>query len=293
MLEGSIVALITPFTENYNINFKKLYEMIEYQYLSGTNALLILGTTSESSTLSEYECDQIVDFVIKQNNKRMKIVVGVITNSTKASILKAIKYESFGADYLLVNPPYYNKTNKRGLIKHFNMIASSVKIPIILYNIPSRVGMNIDVDIMKELKENANIIGVKESNKDINHILDVANICDDNFSLYCGNDDLSYFFLSIGAKGLINVYGNIEPKVIRNLINIYMENTLLAKQYFFIYYKIFKVIFIETNPIPIKALMNYKGLNVGLYRLPLDEMDENNYKKMIETYIEVHSNRYH
>ena len=289
MLKGSIVALITPFTKNNNISFKKLYELIEIQYFSQTDGIVILGTTSEAATLNEYECDQIVDFVIKINNKRMKIVVGVIDNVTERAIKKAQKYEKMGADYLLVSPPYYNKTNSSGLIKHFSLIANSVKIPIIIYNVPSRIGFNINIDDFIKLKEIKNIVGVKECGKDITHIMDLANICDDNFSLYCGNDDLSYLFLSLGAKGLINVYGNIEPKVMKNIIHLFDENEYLARKYFFKYYELFKTIFIETNPIPIKALMNYVGLNVGLYRLPLDKISEVNLEKLIKIYKIVNS----
>ena len=213
MIQGSIVALITPFNEDNSINFNKLYELIEYQYICGTDALLILGTTSECSTLSEYEKDRLVEYVVNLNNKRMKIIVGVISNVTQIAIEKATKYEKLGADCILVTPPYYNKTNTSGLIKHFKLIAYNVKIPTILYNIPSRTGLNIDKDVICDLKKVPNIIGVKESNKDISHILDIASICDEDFALYCGNDELSYLFLSLGAKGLINVYGNLEPKM--------------------------------------------------------------------------------
>ena len=293
MIKGSIVALITPFNDNLTINYTKLFELIEYQYMCGTDALLILGTTSESSTLSEYEKDQLVDFVVRQNNKRMKIIVGVISNVTLNAIEKAVKYQNLGADCILVTPPYYNKTNHSGLIKHFTMIANSVKIPLIIYNIPSRTSLNIDFDIIYELKKIPNIIGVKESNKDINHIVEIASICDDNFSLYCGNDELSYIFLSLGAKGLINVYGNIEPKMIKNLINIFEDNGFLARKYFFMYNNLFKALSLEVNPIPIKALMNYKGLNVGLYRLPLDKMSQNNYQFLVKIYEDTLRNRYH
>ena len=153
MIQGSIVALITPFNEDNSINFNKLYELIEYQYICGTDALLILGTTSECSTLSEYEKDRLVEYVVNLNNKRMKIIVGVISNVTQIAIEKATKYEKLGADCILVTPPYYNKTNTSGLIKHFKLIAYNVKIPTILYNIPSRTGLNIDKDVIKLTRE--------------------------------------------------------------------------------------------------------------------------------------------
>ena len=293
MITGSIVALITPFNEDNSINYNKLYELIEYQYICGTDALLILGTTSESSTLSDDEKDFLIDFVINQNACRMKIVAGVISNVTQIAVEKAIKYEKLGVDCLLVSPPYYNKTNKSGVIKHFKMIADSVNIPTIVYNIPSRTSLNIDYELIKELKKVSNIIGVKESSKDINHIIDISNLCDDNFSLYCGNDELCYIFLSLGAKGLINVYGNIEPKVFKNMINVYEINEYLSRKYFFQYYDLFKILSIDINPIPIKMLMNYIGLKVGGYRLPLDKMNDIDANRIIEVYQNIKRNRYH
>ena len=287
MLKGSIVALITPFTENNEVNYKKLSDLIEMHVFAETDGLVLLGTTSESSSLTDKEKDEIVKFVIRQVNKRMKIVVGVITNNTFDGIIKGKKYESYGADYLLVTPPYYNKTNKSGLIKHFKLIAESVNIPIIIYDIPSRVGFNIELQELIELKKIKNISGIKESNKNINHIIEVANICDQNFKLYCGNDDLIYIFLTLGAEGLINVYGNLNPIVIKNMLYIFEDNELLARRYFLQYYGLFKDLSLEINPIPIKTLMNYIGFNVGNLRLPLDEMNPNAKETIIESYIKV------
>ena len=242
MLKGSIVALITPFTENNEVNYNKLHDLIEMHAYAGTDALLLLGTTSESSTLTEEECKNIIQFVINQNDKRMMIVVAVITNNTLLGIEKAKMYEKLGADYLLVTPPYYNKANKTGLIQHFKCIANSVNIPNIIYNIPSRIGFNIGVDDFLILKEIPNVVGVKESNKDINHIIELSKITDQNFNIYCGNDDLMYLFLSLGAKGLINVYGNLDPKCVKNLLYIFEENEFLARKYFLSYYNLFKSI---------------------------------------------------
>ena len=287
MLKGSIVALITPFTENNEVNYKKISDLIEMHVFAETDGLVLLGTTSESSSLTDKEKDEIVKFVIRQVNKRMKIVIGVITNNTFDGIIKGKKYESYGADYLLVTPPYYNKTNKSGLIKHFKLIAESVNIPIIIYNIPSRVGFNIEPQELIELKKIKNIYGVKESNKNINHIIEVANMCDQNFKLYCGNDDLIYIFLTLGAEGLINVYGNLNPIVIKNMLYIFEDNELLARRYFLQYYGLFKDLSLEINPIPIKTLMNYIGFNVGNLRLPLDEMNHNAKETIIKSYIKV------
>ena len=284
MLKGSIVALITPFTENNKVNFNEIKDLIEMHVYAQTDGLVILGTTSESSTLTEEEQEEIVRFVVKYNDKRMKIVVGVISNNTCVATSKAKKFEAVGADYLLVVPPYYNKTNKKGLIKHFKTISDNVKIPVIIYNIPYRVGFNSDVDDLKELKKIKNIYGVKESNKNINHIMDVSLICDNDFKLYCGNDDLIYLFLTLGASGTINVYGNLNPKVIKNLIYIFKNNEFLARKYFLQHYELFKNLSIEVNPIPIKELMNYVGFNVGACRLPLGEMDLLNREILIKSY---------
>ena len=281
MLKGSIVALVTPFYLNGEVNYPKIEELVEFHINYGTDALLILGTTAESPTLTDEEKDKIVKCVIAKNNKRLQIVIGVTSNCTSEAITKAKKYESMGADYLLAISPYYNKTNKQGLIKHFKLIANCVKIPIILYNIPSRTGINIDIDVMLELKKISNIIGVKETNKDANYLMDLMSICDDEFSLYCGNDELIFLFLSLGARGLINVYGNLEPPLIKDIFNLYNSNIQKSKELFFKYYEIFKMIFIETNPIPIKALMNYKGMNVGRYRLPLYDISSDNYQKLL------------
>ena len=282
MLKGSIVALVTPFTDTLNVNFKKLEEMVEIQCMAKTDALLLLGSTSESSTLTEYEKDQVVECVIKRNNKRMKIVVAVITNNLVDAIKKGKKYKELGADYLLLIPPYYVKSNEKGIVEYFKELSSKIDIPMILYNIPSRVGFNLDYKVIQKLKRIKNIVGIKESNKDINHIIKISTLCDEGFSLYCGNDDLSYVFLSLGAKGLINVYGNLEPKVMKNIISIYEINPYLAYRYFLIYYDNFDSLMIDVNPIPIKFMMNYKGLNVGEHRLPLYKLSEEKQKQLIK-----------
>lgn len=284
MLKGSIVALVTPFTDTLNINFKKLDEMVEMQYMSKTDAILLLGSTAEAATLNEYEKDQIVDSVIKTNKKRMKIIVAVISNNLVDVINKSRKYKELGADYLLLIPPYYIKSNEKGIVEYFKEITSRVDLPIIIYNIPSRVGFNLDLATIKKLKKIKNIIGIKESNKDINHIITISSICDEKFGLYCGNDDLSYVFLSLGAKGLINVYGNYEPKVMKNIISIYEINPYLSYRYFLSYYQLFDSLTIEVNPIPIKFIMNYKGLKVGGHRLPLCDLSENNQKLLIKQF---------
>ena len=292
MLEGSIVALVTPFNESMEVNYLKLEELVEIQCDSDTDGVVVLGSTSESSTLTREEKNKILQTVINKNKGRMKIVAGIITNNTLEAIEISKNYEKLGADYLLVVAPFYIKPNKAGIVKHFKSIAQSVSIPIIIYNVPSRCGVNIDYESLKEIKMISNIIGVKESNKDINHILDIFKLSDCNFKIYCGNDELSYLFLSHGAKGLINVYGTLNPVIMKKILNLYNNKHQLAYDYFYKFYDIFKLLNSETNPIAIKALMNYEDMNVGNHRLPLDVMEENKYNEFINIYKKLSIQQY-
>ena len=287
LLKGNIVALITPFDNDGKINFTKLSQLISYQYFMGADGLVILGTTGESTSLDDKEKEELVSFVINENDSRMKIVVGVIENNTQKSFKKAKLYEKLGADYLLVITPYYVKSNDEGVYEHFKEISRNINIPMIIYNIPSRTGVNISIDVLKKLKEIPNIIGIKEATQDINHIIEVSLVCDHYFHLYGGNDDLSYLFLSLNATGLINVVGNYNPYILEILIHTFEENPYLAYNYFKEIYPFLKSLFIENNPIPIKELLNYLGYDVGGYRLPLFNMSKNNREKLIEEYKKI------
>lgn len=287
LLKGNIVALITPFDNDGKINFTKLSQLISYQYFMGADGLVILGTTGESTSLDDKEKEELVSFVINENDSRMKIVVGVIENNTQKSLKKAKLYEKLGADYLLVITPYYVKSNDEGVYEHFKEISRNINIPMIIYNIPSRTGVNISIDVLKKLKEIPNIIGIKEATQDINHIIEVSLVCDHYFHLYGGNDDLSYLFLSLNATGLINVVGNYNPYILEILIHTFEENPYLAYNYFKEIYPFLKSLFIENNPIPIKELLNYLGYDVGGYRLPLFNMSKNNREKLIEEYKKI------
>jgi 4-hydroxy-tetrahydrodipicolinate synthase len=194
------------------------------------------------------------------------------------------KYSNKISELVLIVLCFFVNKAVYGKPLHFSNNFICLGVSLLLFYTATQCALNLDLSIIIELKKISNIVGVKESNKDIGHIMDIANICDDNFYLYCGNDELSYLFLTLGAKGIINVFGNIEPKVMKNLINIFNENEYLARIYFFQYYELFKALALDINPIPIKALMNYIGLNVGLYRLPLDLMDENNYNLLLDVY---------
>ena len=287
MLKENIVALITPFDSNGDIDYVMLKKLIAFHVFSSTDALVILGTTSEAATLTNKEKEDIVKFIIKENNHRLKIVVGVSENNTLIAKEKAVLYEELGADYLLVLTPYYNKCNEEGLYQHFKLISDNINIPIILYNVPSRTGVNISIDVLKRLKEIPNVLGIKEASQDIKHIIEVSLLCDEKFYLYGGNDELSYLFLSLNAKGLINVLGNFDPNILFTLIKTYEENSFLSYKYFKSIYPLLKALSIDINPIPIKELMNYYGYYVGNYRVPLCSMSEQNKKILLDEFNKI------
>lgn len=287
LLKGNIVALITPFDEEGNINYIKLSQLIAYQYFMGADAIVVLGSTGESTSLTDKEKDELVKFVVKENDSRLKIVVGVIENNTQKALEKSKVYEKLGADYLLVITPFYTKSNDNGIYEHFKLIANSINIPMIVYNVPSRTGVNISVDVLKKLKDIPNIVGIKEATTDVNHIIEVSLLCDHYFHLYGGNDELSYLFLSLNASGLINVVGNYSPEVFEILLHTYEENPNLAYEYFKEIYPFLKALCIEVNPIPIKELINFLGYDVGKFRLPLFKIDIENKQKLIEIYKKI------
>jgi 4-hydroxy-tetrahydrodipicolinate synthase len=284
MIKGNIVAMITPFNVNGTINYQEINKLINKMILNGVDGVLVLGSTGEANLLTEEEANGLLYYVVNLVDKRMKVIAGVSSGATDEAINKAVRYEEIGADALLVSPSYYVKPNEDGLFIHFSLLSSCVKIPIILYNIPSRSGVDISIECLLKLKKIHNIIGVKESNKDIDHILNLANICDDDFYLYCGNDELSYLFLSLNAKGIINVVGNLDSKIIGDLINIYEDNSLSAYKYFKEHYEFLRCLTIDSNPIPIKALLLYINEISGGVRLPLVNLSEKKLNLLAKCY---------
>ncbi|MGL5055562.1 MAG: 4-hydroxy-tetrahydrodipicolinate synthase [Fusobacteriaceae bacterium] len=272
---GSGVALVTPFNEDMTVNFEKLRELIEFQIENKTDAIVVTGTTGEASTLSDLEQKEIIERTVKIVNGRVPVIAGTGSNNTKHSIELSQQAEKLGVDGLLVITPYYNKTNKRGLIEHFKMIASSVKIPIILYNVPGRTTMNIPLDVYGELRDVENIVGIKEASGEITYAMDIIRLYGDRFDVYSGNDDIIFPVTAIGGKGVISVLANVMPKETHDIYYNYVENnversrTMQLKLNGFV-----NSLFIETNPIPVKAALNLRGENVGGYRAPLYEISE-------------------
>ena len=275
MIRGSIVALITPFLQDGNVNYDKLRELVLWHIAKGTDGLCILGTTAETPNLTVTERDKIVEVCIEAADKRIPIIAGSGSNNTLVAKEQSIKYEKMGADGLLVITPYYNKTNKAGMIHHFTDIADAVNIPVILYNVPGRTGCSLTYDALKELRQHKNIAGIKEASGDISFVSRVAKLVGEDFALYSGNDDMIVPLMSLGGAGVISVAANIIPEEIHCMATAYLNgDTNLAKEIQLKYLDLINALFIETNPIPIKEAMNIMGMDVGKYRLPLYEMEE-------------------
>lgn len=283
LVKGSIVALVTPFHEDGSVNFEKMGELLEFHIANKTDAILVLGTTGESPTMSHEEDDSIVKFALETVNKRVPVYVGAGSNSTMTMLTYCKKYEAMGADGLLVITPYYNKTNEEGMYQHFKVVADAVNIPLILYNVPGRTGCKLSYNNVKRLSKHPNIAAIKEASGDISYFTKIARLASDDFQIYSGNDDMIATAMSLGASGVISVVANILPEETHNLVWSYLNGDIqTAKKIQLQYLDVINNLFIETNPIPVKAAMNMMGMNVGGYRLPLYEMSETN-KKILET----------
>ena len=282
MLKGSYVALVTPFNLDGSVNYDELRKLIEYHIENKTDGLVILGTTGEATTIELEEQVEIVKFSVEVANKRIPLMFGSGSNDTAKSCKLSKLYSELGADYLLVVTPYYNKTNTPGLIKHFEMIAESSSCPIVLYNVPGRTGMNIPMVAYEKLSKHPNIVGVKEASGNMEYSKEVSKYLNEDFVMLSGNDDIIVDMMEMGAKGVISVLANIAPTN-THLMCEYALNGELEKAHE-IQKNLLDVansLFYETNPIPVKAAMNHLGFNVGGYRMPLFEMSEEPYNRMI------------
>ncbi len=284
MIRGSIVALITPFHEDGSVNYDRLRELILWHIQEGTDGICILGTTAETPALTVTERDRIVEVSIEAADKKIPIIVGSGSNNTMVAKEQSMKYESMGADGLLVITPYYNKTNKAGMIHHFTEIADAVSIPVILYNVPGRTGCSLTYEALKELSQHKNIAGIKEASGDISFVTKIARLAGENFALYSGNDDMIVPLMAVGGSGVISVAANIIPAEMHRMTMAYLSgNVELARSIQLRYLEFINALFIETNPIPIKEAMNIMGMNVGKYRLPLYEMENGTKAFLAET----------
>lgn len=274
MFKGSGVALITPFNEDMSVNYLEISKLVEYHCANSTDALIILGTTGEASTLTDDEKIKIVETVLDVNKKRLPIIVGAGSNNTKQAIEMSKKYESMGVDGLLLVTPYYNKGNEDGIYKHFISIAEFVDLPIMLYNVPGRTGVNLSLGLLKKLAKQKNIVAIKEASGDMSYACEIARLVPE-LEIYSGNDDMTVPLMSIGAVGTVSVLANIEPKVVHNMVYSYLNGDVNeARRLQLKYNGLVKSLFVEVNPIPVKKAMNLLGMNVGGCRLPLGELEQ-------------------
>ena len=274
LFTGVGVALVTPFKDG-KVNFNKLGELIEYQIRADVDALIICGSTGEASTLTDEEHIETIKYSVEVANKRIPIIAGVGSNDTNHAIYLSTQAERVGADGLLSVTPYYNKTTQKGLIEHYSMIASKVSIPIILYNIPSRTGLNIEPQTIKVLSEIDNIIGIKECN--FSQMIETRSICNKDFMIYTGDDINITAALGIGANGVISTMGNIIPEETKKITNLFMNGNIeKAIEHQISLTRLIKALFCEVNPIPLKFAMNFLGYDVGPCRHPLTEMETKN-----------------
>ena len=282
LFTGSGVALVTPFKNN-EVDYDKLKELINWHVESKTDAIIVCGTTGESSTMSDEERKTVIKFVVDNVNKRIPVIAGSGSNNTHHAVELSKYCEEVGADGLLVVTPYYNKGNENGLIKHFTSIANAVKIPLILYNVPGRTGVNLKPQLVKRLSEVENIIAVKEASGDISQVAEIARICPSDFDIYSGNDDMIVPLLALGGKGVISVVANVLPTDTHDLVMKFLENDIEGSRKLQLDMNGFvNSLFIEVNPVPVKTAMNILGMEVGDVRLPLAEMKEENIEKLKE-----------
>lgn len=278
---GSCVALVTPFKNN-KIDYERFHQLIDWQIENGTDAILVAGTTGETSTLTDPEHLDILQDAGKYINGRVPFIAGTGSNDTAYSIMLSKQAEKAGADAALIINPYYNKSTQRGIIAHIKAIADAITIPVIIYNVPSRTGLNIEVSTMKELSKISNVAAVKEASGDISQITEIARVCGNDLDIYCGNDDHVLPVLAIGGKGVISVSANIIPQDMHDLVATFMEGDMKkARELQFKTNLINRAMFYETNPIPIKTAMELMGLDTGDMRLPLIEMEDVNKEKLI------------
>ena len=275
LFTGSATALITPFNDDYSVNFDLLSKLVDFQIRNDTQALIILGTTGESPTVTYEERTKIISQVVKQVNKRIPIIVGAGSNSTKTALKLSLEAESLGADGLLIVTPFYNRTSQKGLIEHYSLIANKVSLPIILYNVPSRTGVNILPSTYKILSEIQNIVATKEANGDISSVIETKSLCGDNLEVYSGNDDQTLPIMSVGGIGVISVFSNIMPEESQLIASGKKSKELLMK-----YYDLMSVLFCDINPIPVKYALNFLGVKCGKCRLPLCDLSENMKRKL-------------
>lgn len=268
---GAGTALVTPFNDT-GIDFAAFETLIEYQIENGIDALIVCGTTGEASTMTREEKLSAIEFVVKQAAGRVPVIAGTGTNNTASAIEGSMEACDLGVNALLVVTPYYNKCSDTGLIKHFMSIADASNVPVIVYNVPGRTGVNVSPSVMKEISRHDGIVGIKEASANIVQITETARLCPE-LDIYSGNDDHVIPLLSLGGKGVISVVANVAPKMTHDMVASYLAgDTKKALELQFRLNPLNKALFLDTNPIPVKMALNMIGMNAGILRMPLCEM---------------------
>lgn len=277
IFEGSGVAIVTPFkdTENQEINYEVLEELIEFHIANGTDSIIIAGTTGEASTLTDEEQLDLIRFTVEKVNGRLPVIGGAGSNDTRHGVELTRAVEATGVDAILSVTPYYNKTSQKGLIEHYKAIANSVKVPIVLYNVPGRTGQNITPESLVELAKIDNIVSLKDATGNFSQAVDNLSLLGDRLDIYSGNDDTIIPLMSLGAKGVISVLANIAPKATAEMTHAFLDGDIKKAAAMQAEYKeLIDCLFVEPNPIPVKAGLQLMGFNVGPMRLPLTDADQ-------------------
>ena len=283
IFKGCATAIVTPFDENNNINFDEFKKLLNYQLDNKVAAIVVCGTTGEVVTLSKEEKEELIKYCVKVVNKRVPVIAGVGSNNTKTAIENEIYAEKVGVDGLLVVTPYYNKTTQNGLIEHYKVIAENTSLPIILYNVPGRTGVDILPDTYFELSKIKNIVATKEASGNISKVLKTRKLCRDNLNIYSGNDDQIIPILSLGGIGVISVLSNIMPKYTVEIVEKYLNGKVEEASNMQIEaVNLIEYLFKEVNPIPVKEALNIIGFNCGKPRLPLIECSKELKEKLCE-----------
>lgn len=281
---GAGVAIVTPMNEDGSINFEKLGELIDFNIDNGTDAIIICGTTGESSTMTDEEHVECIRYAIEKTNHRVPVIAGTGSNHTEYAVNLSKEAEALGADGLLCVTPYYNKTSQAGLIAHFTAIANAVKIPVILYNVPSRTGVNILPETLKKLSEVENIVAVKEASGNISQVAKIAALCGDDLDIYSGNDDQILPVMALGGKGVISVLSNCMPFETHEIAALCLDNKYdEAREKSNRLLEFANALFCDVNPIPVKEALNIMGFGVGECRLPLIRMSEDKIASLTES----------
>ncbi|WMC93109.1 4-hydroxy-tetrahydrodipicolinate synthase [Kineothrix sp. MB12-C1] len=279
---GAGVAIVTPFKANGEVNYEKFGELLEFQIKGGTDAIIVCGTTGEASTLTHEEHLEVIKYCVEKVNGRIPVIAGTGSNCTETAIYLSTEAEKHGVDGLLTVTPYYNKATQKGLFAHFKAIADSVKLPIILYNVPSRTGCNILPEtIVKLCTEVENIVGVKEASGNISQVVKLMSLAEGKVDLYSGNDDQIFSLLTLGGKGVISVLSNVAPKETHDICEKFFAGDMEGSRDIQLRaIELCDALFCEVNPIPVKKGLNLMNMEAGPLRMPLTEMEEANAVKL-------------